>query len=215
MRTQTIKLADIKPAEYNPRVTLTEKDQEYKALAASIEDNGLVLPLVVNIHNMRCVGGNQRLAVMRDMGIAEALCSIIDQPDEVQEKKLCPALNRIDGRWDTDKLGDLLRDDDVLEWETGFDEAEVRLYRQLEDAQEPDADDDAEDLDDLMVDLYYQMKRENGYTDDQIMAKRRSLENVLSPLEPAWNEAMLKQAGFRKVEMFWRCLNFCGWIAVK
>ena len=73
----------------------------------------------------------------------------------------------------------------------------------------------AENLDDLMVDLYYQMKRENGYTDDQIMAKRRSLENVLSPLEPAWNEAMLKQAGFRKVEMFWRCLNFCGWIAVK
>lgn len=70
-------------------------------------------------------------------------------------------------------------------------------------------------LDDLMVDLYYQMKRENGYTDEQIMAKRRSLENVLSPLEPAWNEAMLKQAGFRKVEMFWRCLNFCGWIAVK
>lgn len=70
-------------------------------------------------------------------------------PHEVQEKKLCLALNRIDGRWDTDKLGDLLRDDDVLEWETGFDEAEVRLYRQLEDAQEPDADDDAEDLDDL------------------------------------------------------------------
>lgn len=70
-------------------------------------------------------------------------------------------------------------------------------------------------LDDLMVDLYYQMKRENGYTEEQIMAKRRSLENVLSPLEPEWNEAMLKEAGFRKVEMFWRCLNFCGWIAVK
>lgn len=109
----------------------------------------MVEPLVVNIHNMRCVGGNQRLAVMRDMDITEALCSIIDQPDEVQEKKLCLALNRIDGRWDTDKLGDLLRDDDVLEWETGFDEAEVRLYRQIEDAQEPDADNDAEDLDDL------------------------------------------------------------------
>lgn len=47
------------------------------------------------------------------------------------------------------------------------------------------------------------------------MAKRRSLENVLSPLEPEWNEAMLKEAGFRRVQMFWRCLNFCGWIAVK
>lgn len=70
-------------------------------------------------------------------------------------------------------------------------------------------------LDDLMVDLYYQMKRENGYTDEQIMAKRRSLENVLPPLEPEWNEALLKEAGFRRVQMFWRCLNFCGWIAVK
>lgn len=70
-------------------------------------------------------------------------------------------------------------------------------------------------LDDLMVDLYYQMKRENGYTDEQIMAKRRSLENVLSPLEPEWNEDLLKEAGFRRVQMFWRCLNFCGWIAVK
>ena len=26
---------------------------------------------------------------------------------------------------------------------------------------------------------------------------------------------MLRTAGFRKVDMFWRCLNFCGWIAVK
>ena len=73
----------------------------------------------------------------------------------------------------------------------------------------------AGDLDDLMVDLYYQMKRNNGYTDEQIVSKRRSLENVLSQLEPSWNEGMLRSAGFKRVEMFWRCLNFCGWIAVK
>lgn len=146
---KTIPLADIVECPYNPRVAIERDTPEYDALRRSLEQHEVVEPLVVNIHNMRCVGGNQRLAVMRDMGITEALCSIIDQPDEVQEKKLCLALNRIDGRWDTDKLGDLLRDDDVLEWETGFDEAEVRLYRQLEDAQEPDADDDAEGLDDL------------------------------------------------------------------
>lgn len=146
---KTIPLADIVECPYNPRVAIERDTPEYDALRRSLEQHEVVEPLVVNIHNMRCVGGNQRLAVMRDMGITEALCSIIDQPDEVQEKKLCLALNRIDGRWDTDKLGDLLRDDDVLEWETGFDEAEVRLYRQIEDAQEPDADDDAEDLDDL------------------------------------------------------------------
>ena len=72
-----------------------------------------------------------------------------------------------------------------------------------------------ENLDDLMVELYYEMKRENGYTEEQIMEKRRSLENVLSPLKAEWNVDMLRAAGFRQVEMFWRCLNFCGWIAVK
>ena len=67
----------------------------------------------------------------------------------------------------------------------------------------------------LMVDLYYEMKRENGYTDEQIMSKRRSLENVLSPLKAEWSVDMMRTAGFRQVDMFWRCLNFCGWIAVK
>jgi len=73
----------------------------------------------------------------------------------------------------------------------------------------------SENLDELMVDLYYDMKRENGYTEEQIMEKRRSLENVLSPLKPEWNVDMLRTAGFREIGMFWRCLNFCGWIAVK
>lgn len=73
----------------------------------------------------------------------------------------------------------------------------------------------SEDLDELMVQMYYEMKRENGYTEDQIMEKRRSLENVLSPLKPEWNVDMLRKAGFHDVGMFWRCLNFCGWIAVK
>lgn len=73
----------------------------------------------------------------------------------------------------------------------------------------------SESMDELMVQLYYEMKRENGYTEEQIADKRRSLENVLSPLKVGWNVDMLRTAGFQKVDMFWRCLNFCGWIAVK
>lgn len=72
-----------------------------------------------------------------------------------------------------------------------------------------------EGTDDLMVDSYYDMKRANGYSDEKIMEKRKSLENVLSPLKAEWNEDMLHEAGFRNVDMFWRCLNFCGWIAIK
>ena len=70
-------------------------------------------------------------------------------------------------------------------------------------------------MDDINVDLYYKMKRENGYTVEKILQKRKSLENVLSPLKANWNVEMLQEAGFEKVDMFWRCLNFCGWVAVK
>ena len=70
-------------------------------------------------------------------------------------------------------------------------------------------------LDEMEVDLYYEMKRQNGYSDTRIREKRKSLENVLSPLKAEWNVDMLKEAGFSKVDMFWRCLNFCGWVAIK
>ena len=118
---EVLQLADLVTPPYNPRVDMEPDSPEYKALRRSLEQHQLVEPPVVNLHNMRCIGGNQRVAVMLALGMTEVLCSVIDQPDESKEKKLCLALNRIDGRWDTDKLGDLLRDDDVLEYETGFD----------------------------------------------------------------------------------------------
>ena len=139
---EVLQLADLVTPPYNPRVDMEPDSPEYKALRRSLEQHQLVEPPVVNLHNMRCIGGNQRVAVMLALGMTEVLCSVIDQPDESKEKKLCLALNRVDGRWDTDKLGDLLRDDDVLEYETGFDAEEVRVYRLLEDAREPDDDGD-------------------------------------------------------------------------
>ena len=139
---EVLQLADLVTPPYNPRVDMEPDSPEYKALRRSLEQHQLVEPPVVNLHNMRCIGGNQRVAVMLALGMTEVLCSVIDQPDESKEKKLCLALNRIDGRWDTDKLGDLLRDDDVLEYETGFDAEEVRVYRLLEDARVPDDDGD-------------------------------------------------------------------------
>ena len=71
------------------------------------------------------------------------------------------------------------------------------------------------DLDRMLVAEYYDMKRENCYTEEQIAAKRKSLEGVLVPITAAWNVDMLHAAGFRQVECFWRFLNFAGWVAVK
>ena len=45
--------------------------------------------------------------------------------------------------------------------------------------------------------------------------KRLSLEGVLVPLTEQENAALLCDAGFSVVEMFWRHLNFGAWLAVK
>lgn len=67
----------------------------------------------------------------------------------------------------------------------------------------------------LFVEEYESLKRGNEYTDEQIKSKRESLSGVLVPVAAEWNEAMLRAAGFKVVECFWRYLNFCGWLAVK
>lgn len=66
----------------------------------------------------------------------------------------------------------------------------------------------------LFVDAYYSMKRANGYSADDIDAKRVSLQGVLVPLTADANAAMLRAEGFR-VQQFWQALNFAGWLAIK
>lgn len=69
--------------------------------------------------------------------------------------------------------------------------------------------------DQLFVDLYYQMKRRNGYSQEEIDRKRFSLEGVLVPVTAKWNEDLLHEAGFTRVENFWRWMNFGAWLGVK
>jgi tRNA (cmo5U34)-methyltransferase len=71
------------------------------------------------------------------------------------------------------------------------------------------------EIDALLVERYYAMKAENGYTQEQIERKRFSLEGVLVPVTAKWNEELLHNVGFRQVDCFWRWMNFAGWIAVK
>jgi tRNA (cmo5U34)-methyltransferase len=69
-------------------------------------------------------------------------------------------------------------------------------------------------LDKTMIDTYYDMKRENGYTNEQIERKRLSLQGVLVPVTAHMNEEFLRMAGFREIDCFWRWMNFAGWIAI-
>jgi tRNA (cmo5U34)-methyltransferase len=71
------------------------------------------------------------------------------------------------------------------------------------------------ELNALMVDAYYQLKEQNGYSKEDIDRKRHSLEGVLVPVTAAWNEDLLSGAGFRHIDCFWRWMNFAGWVAVR
>lgn len=71
------------------------------------------------------------------------------------------------------------------------------------------------DLDGVMVDTYYALKAQNGYSQEQIERKRLSLEGVFVPVTAKWNEELLYSAGFAEVDCFWRWMNFAGWIAIK
>ncbi len=67
----------------------------------------------------------------------------------------------------------------------------------------------------LFIDHYYDFKRRNGYSETEIAKKREALENVLIPYRLEENVELLKWAGFRQVELFFRWYNFCGILAVK
>ena len=71
------------------------------------------------------------------------------------------------------------------------------------------------DIDDALVEQYLDMKKANGYSQDDIDKKRGSLEGVLVPIPSSMNEHFMRAAGFTKIDCFWRWMNFAAWVAVK
>lgn len=67
----------------------------------------------------------------------------------------------------------------------------------------------------LFIKHYYDFKRRNGYAEIEIAQKREALENVLIPYRLEENCEMLRAAGFRNAEIFFKWYNFCGILAVK
>lgn len=59
------------------------------------------------------------------------------------------------------------------------------------------------------------MKRRNGFTNEEIIYKARSLRGVLVPLTLSENLEMLSSVGFETVDTFIKWYNFAGIIAVK
>jgi tRNA (cmo5U34)-methyltransferase len=65
------------------------------------------------------------------------------------------------------------------------------------------------------IELYHDFKRDQGYSELEIAAKREALENVLIPFTPEENISLLKACGFEEAEMFFRWINFASFVALK
>ncbi|MGX3097413.1 carboxy-S-adenosyl-L-methionine synthase CmoA [Helicobacter sp. 23-1046] len=70
-------------------------------------------------------------------------------------------------------------------------------------------------FDSQMITLYHNYKARNGYSQTQIAKKREALENVLVPYSLEENVALLKDAGFKSVEVLFKWVNFGTLIARK
>lgn len=139
-----IKIENIIPSPTNPRQGITPYDEEYKLIKNSIERFGLAEPFVVNEVNNHCLSGNNRLTVLKDMGVMEAPCVFVNEPDANREAALTIALNKIKGKWDYEKLSELFNtlENEDLEI-TGFSGEELeRLLGELDSYIPPDDEDD-------------------------------------------------------------------------
>jgi len=70
-------------------------------------------------------------------------------------------------------------------------------------------------LDKEMIDIYYDYKKEQGYSEYEIAQKREALENVLIPFTIKENIQMCKDAGFRKIETVFQWANFVTFVVKK
>ncbi|EGO5845124.1 site-specific DNA-methyltransferase [Enterococcus faecalis] len=147
MHIKKMKLSDLKAAEYNPRVDLKPGMQEYEKLKQSILEFGFVDPPIYNIQTGNLVGGHQRVAVARELGLFNEIeVSVVNLPLN-KEKALNVALNKISGQWDEEKLYVLLNElDDEAVSLTGFDTEEVDSlldsFNYEEDIEKPIIEDD-------------------------------------------------------------------------
>jgi tRNA (cmo5U34)-methyltransferase len=67
----------------------------------------------------------------------------------------------------------------------------------------------------FFIELYYDLKQRNGYSQNEITLKRESLENVLIPYSIDENLELFRRNGFEIAETFFQWYNFAGLLCVK
>jgi tRNA (cmo5U34)-methyltransferase len=67
----------------------------------------------------------------------------------------------------------------------------------------------------VFMDIYYDLKRSQGYSRLEIAQKREALENILVPYRVEEERELFLRAGFASVDIFFNWCNFSSFICVK
>lgn len=69
--------------------------------------------------------------------------------------------------------------------------------------------------DNLLIDLHHDFKRANGYSELEISQKRTAIENIMITDKLSTHHSRLTSIGFKQVQVWYQCFNFCSLVAVK
>lgn len=202
---ETIKITDIKPATYNPR-TIT--DENFNKLKQSLNQYGLVDPIVINLKNENTIiGGHQRYKALLDEHNTDKELYLIrlgdigwvfdnldlKVEDDTVEKLLNINLNQnnLMGEWDNEMLKGIFVDLKLNEVEldmTGFDDWEIDNISPLlsiddyedENEEKDNSNDESEDdNEDEGLDILSSLEK----SDNKELVKESDTEEVLSKID--------------------------------
>jgi hypothetical protein len=115
MKTQKVKISEIKMNPNNPRVI---KDEKFGKLVRSIQEFPKMLeirPIVVNL-DMIVLGGNMRLKACKEAGLKEVPIIMADSLTEDEQKQFIIKDNVGFGEWDWEMLANEWEEHLLEEW---------------------------------------------------------------------------------------------------
>ena len=74
---------------------------------------------------------------------------------------------------------------------------------------------DDEHMNELYIDLHHNFKKSQGYSELEIAQKRSAIENVLVPETMARHKDRFASAGFASSDVWFQCMNFASFVAIK
>jgi len=72
-----------------------------------------------------------------------------------------------------------------------------------------------EKIDELLIDLHHNFKRDNGYSELEVAQKRTALEKVMLTDTMEVHQERLTNAGFTHISPWFQCFNFTSFVAIK